>query len=164
MTEPYYLLNRNYNYAFHNELFVRNTSVRPGFRETALDRVAQARERAEIAEARRNRFASKLAGSGGANAALEAFVEDIGAYVSFNLRRAARLRQMSAEFEKTRAGLQHATHLYEGEGKVLGSVLMAIVRKHHVAATSTGLAPVLGPFIERCEKIEQAYANRIIGF
>jgi hypothetical protein len=71
---------------------------------------------------------------------------------------------MSAEFERTPAGLQHATHLYEGEGKVLGVRLADILAKHNRVLTSAPLAPITADFIATSRAVYDAYANRVVGF
>jgi len=135
----------------------------PGFRETAAHHVATARQHAKAGDARLAGIAHRLHDEA-ADGVLAAFLEDVQAYVAFNLRRATRLEEMSAEFVQTKAGLQHATHLYEGEGKVLGLLLMEIVHKHHGAVEAPSLDSSLSRFVTTAQAIEHAYANRIIGF
>ena len=156
----YYVLDRNYNYAFHNALFLRHTPVLPGFRATALEEVARIRPVARAADARLANIRVQLP----LETSLVAFLDDVSGYVAFNLRRAATLERMSAEFEQTQAGLQHATHLYEGEGKVLGEVLMDILEKHRAVTSNAELAALVDPFIATSRGIFDAYSNRIIGF
>jgi hypothetical protein len=77
---------------------------------------------------------------------LVALLDDLTAYAAFNFQRAALLERMSGEFAQTKAGLQHATHLYEGEGKVLGEQLDAIVKKHDAVLSSLVIAPLSSDF------------------
>jgi hypothetical protein len=156
----YYVMDRNYNYWFHNELFLRNTPVAPGFREASLRRIEAARSRAAEADARLTSLRAALP----ATHPLLAPVEEAAAYVQFNLRRAAILERMTAEFEQTKAGLQHATHLYEGEGKAIGSVLAEVLSKHERTIEDRSLAPATRPFVDAATRVRDAYANRIVGF
>ena len=73
---------------------------------------------------------------------------------------------MSAEFETTKAGLQHATHIYEGEGKYLGVQLARAARAStaRLLTTTTAGPAVAGDFVKRARAIEEKYANRIVGF
>ena len=71
---------------------------------------------------------------------------------------------MSAEFERTPAGLQHATHIYEGEGKHLGVQLAALLDKHRGALTAATVSPVVSDFVAGSRAIHAKYANRIVGF
>ena len=156
----YYVLDRNYNYAFHNALFLRNTPVLPGFRDTALADVATMRRLAEQADARQAAVQAALP----AHDALLAFLDDVRGYVAFNLRRASMLEELSGEFERTHAGLQHATHLYEGEGKVLGELLMDLLAKHQLVVEHPDFGQIVGPFVDTGQAIYDAYSNRIVGF
>ena len=156
----YYLLDRNYNYAFHNALFLRHTPVVPGFRAKALEAIADARRDAEQTSERRE-------GLGGAIACshpLSAFLEDVAGFSDFQFERARTLEEMSGRFEKTEAGLQHATHLYEGEGKILGIRLAQVVRKHRLLLDRSDFAGVTSAFVEAAARIEARYADRIVGF
>ena len=156
----YYVLDRNYNYAFHNALFLRNTPVLPGFRETALAKVATMRRLAARSDTRLATVQAALPVHDG----VRALLDDVHGYVAFNLRRASMLEEMSGEFERTQAGLQHATHLYEGEGKVLGVLLMDLLAKHREVVESPALRDVAGPFVDASQAIYDVYANRIVGF
>jgi hypothetical protein len=71
---------------------------------------------------------------------------------------------MSAEFERTEAGLQHATHLYEGEGKMLGERLERVLEKHHVVLAAPAVQPITADFVTISRRVHEAYANRIVGF
>ena len=71
---------------------------------------------------------------------------------------------MSAGFVQTQAGYQHATHIYEGEGKVLGVELKAILDKHRAVLAAPALAPVTGEFSRLSQGVYQKYADRIVGF
>ena len=95
---------------------------------------------------------------------LAALLDDVTAYVAFNFERAALLERMTAEFERTKAGLQHATHIYEGEGKVLGVRLSEIVKKHDAVLSSPVMAPVTSEFVTLSRAVYDKYADRIVGF
>jgi hypothetical protein len=71
---------------------------------------------------------------------------------------------MSAAFVQTEAGYQHATHIYEGEGKVLGVQLKEILDTHRAVLTAPALAPVTGDFERLSEAVYRKYADRIVGF
>jgi hypothetical protein len=114
----YYILDRNYNYDFHNRLFWRSTPL----------------------------------------------LADVRAYAAFTFDRAPVLERMTAEFVKTEAGLQHATHLYEGEGKVLGVRLAEILDKHAKVLAAGEVQPVTGEFVTVSKAVHDLYANRIVGF
>lgn len=156
----YYVMDRNYNYWFHNELFLRNTPVMAGFRDIALRRIAAARDRTVSVDLRLDRLRAQAP----ANHPLGALLDEAAAYVHFNLRRAAILERMTAEFQQTKAGLQHATHLYEGEGKAIGAVLAQVLAKHQRTLDDPSLGPVAQPFADAGRRIHEAYANRIVGF
>ena len=64
----------------------------------------------------------------------------------------------------TEAGLQHATHIYEGEGKVLGVRLAEILDEASRRAVAPVAAPVVGDFLTISRSVHDAYANRIVGF
>ena len=93
-----------------------------------------------------------------------ALLADIRAYVEFNLRRAAILESKTAEFEQTKAGLQHATHIYEGEAKVVGIRLMDIIHKHQAVTSGPAFAPMMGEFLTISRQVYDKYSNRIVGF
>jgi hypothetical protein len=84
--------------------------------------------------------------------------------VAFNFRRAAILEQKTAEFERTKAGLQHATHIYEGEGKVVGVRLMDIIGKHRAVTAAPALAPITGDFMTISRAVYEKYSKRVVGF
>ncbi len=160
LLDAYYVLDRNYNYAFHNALFLRNTPVVPGFRAKAIAAIAQARREAEAAGERRAALGETLA----CTHPLSAFLEEVGRFSEFQFERARILEEMSGSFEKTEAGLQHATHLYEGEGKILGIRLAQVVRKHQPLLERSDFAAVTSPFVEAAARVEARYADRIVGF
>jgi hypothetical protein len=160
MIDGYYILDRNYTWDFHNELFLRHTPLLPGYRAAGLARVAEAA--ALKAEADRQAAAARAALAD--DNPLAAALDDVRAYVAFNFDRAARLESMSAGFEQSKAGLQHAAHLYEGEGKVLGMVLSDILVKHRRALAAPAAAPYTGEFLTQAHGIVDAYASRIVGF
>jgi hypothetical protein len=71
---------------------------------------------------------------------------------------------MTAGFVQTQAGLQHATHLYEGEGKVLGVRLNDILEKHKAVLAAPAVAPITNEFNRLSRAVYQKYADRIVGF
>jgi hypothetical protein len=160
LTHAYYVLDRNYNYAFHNALFLRHTPVLAGFREKALADIAGARSIAEQVDHRLGPLRAALPESGG----LGRFLDEVSGHVAYNFRRAAVLEEMSGRFERTQAGLQHATHIYEGEGKRLGEQLTMILEKHHAVLEDPGAKTMTAAFVSACLQIQQTYANRIVGF
>ena len=158
LLDGYYVLDRNYNYHFHNELFVRSTPLVPEYRAVGLALIAEGRDkrqRGDTAAADVELDASNP---------LKAFLDDVRAYVAYNFDRATTLERMSGEFEKTKAGLQHATHIYEGEGKYLGVQLATLLEKHRAVLTSKEAGPIVAEFVTRARAIEAKYANRIVGF
>jgi hypothetical protein len=154
LLEAYYVLDRNYNYAFHNALFLRSTPVVPGFRGKALEAIAKAK--AKAADASQEAF--------DCGQPVAAFLEDVKRFTEFQFERARILEAMSGDFEKTEAGLQHATHLYEGEGKYLGIQLRELLRKHQALLAREDLREVVAPFVQAAARIESRYASRIVGF
>ena len=95
---------------------------------------------------------------------LGALLADVRAYATFTFDRAPVLERMTAEFVKTEAGLQHATHLYEGEGKVLGVRLAEILDKHAAVLAAPAVQPVTAEFVTVSKAVHDLYANRIVGF
>lgn len=155
----YHVLDRNYNHAFHNALFLRHTPVLADFRPKALGEITRARRLAEAADARLQELAPSLPRED----SLGALLQELQGYVAFNLRRASLLEEMSGRFERTEAGLQHATHLYEGEGKMLGITLRQVLDKHRSVLEMPAPA-ALARFAQAGREIHEAYANRIVGF
>lgn len=156
----YYVLDRNYNYDFHNRLFLRSTPLLPDYRAVGLRAVQEAERLRAEADAR-------LAAVGPlphTTDRLGALLEDVRAYAAFTFERARVLERMSATFERTEAGLQHATHLYEGEGKVLGVGLAELLAKHHVVLSAPAVASTAAEFVAVSRAVHDAYANRIVGF
>jgi hypothetical protein len=156
----YYILDRNYTWDFHNELFLRQTPLLPGYRAAGLALVEEARGLRDEAD----RMADVARASLSNDDRLAALIDDLRAFAAFNFERGPMLEQMSAGFEQTKAGLQHAAHLYEGEGKFLSSRLQEITEKHRVVLTSPAAAPVTSEFNRTSQAISQAYENRIVGF
>lgn len=152
----YYIVDRNYTWHFHNELFMRSWPVLPDYRGVALERIVVARATAARADAQ---TVALPAGS-----PLAALLEDVRAYVAFNFHRADVLERLTAEFERTRAGLQHAAHIYEGEGKLVGLGLDELLRKHAAVLAAPSAAGVTGPFLDISRRVHASYANRIVGF
>ena len=160
LVDGYYIADRNYNYSFHNALFLRHTPVLPDFRLVALSRIAHASQLAAAADAEAAAVEKALPETD----PLRALVADVKAYVAFNFRRAAILEQKTAEFQRTKAGLQHATHIYEGEGKVVGVRLLDIIGKHRAVTAAPALAPITGDFMTISRAVYDKYSKRIVGF
>lgn len=156
----YYVLDRNYNYDFHNRLFLRSTPLLADYRAAGLRDVAAAQDLRQNAD-----LAATAARPGLApDDPLGVLLDDVRAYAAFTFGRAPVLERMSAGFEQTEAGLQHATHLYEGEGKVLGVRLAEILEKHRGVLTAPVVAPVVTEFVTVSRAVHDRYANRIVGF
>lgn len=160
LVDGYYIADRNYNYAFHNELFLRRTPILPDFRRVALQRTHEAAVMARDASARADAVRPLLPPGD----PLGALIDEVREYTDFNIRRSAILERMSGQFERTKAGLQHATHLYEGEGKVLGVRLMEALAKHRATTEAAALTPVTADFMARARAVHARYADRIVGF
>jgi len=158
MLDGYYILDRNYNYHFHNELFVRRTPLLPHYRSAGLAQVAQARALRLAADAAASRVPLAAGDPFGA------LLTDVRAFVDFNFDRAATLERMSAQFEQTSAGLQHATHIYEGEGKYLGVQLAELLARHQRVLAAPQAAPIVAAFVTISRAIHDKYSNRIVGF
>ncbi len=156
----YYLLDRNYNYDFHNRLFLRDTALLPDYRSVGLSRVREAEALRAEADARSALVHPALTPED----PLAALLDDVRSYAAFTFGRAPVLERMSAEFERTEAGLQHATHLYEGEGKMLGERLERVLEKHHVVLAAPAVQPITADFVTISRRVHEAYANRIVGF
>jgi hypothetical protein len=156
----YYVLDRNYNYHFHNELFLRSTPLLADYRTVGLNMIREA----EALRAEADKVAAAIRRSLDVTDPFASLLDDVKAYAAFTFARAPVLERMSGEFERTPAGLQHATHLYEGEGKVLGVRLAEILAKHHATLSSPVAAPVTSEFTSISRAVHDAYANRIVGF
>lgn len=156
LVDGYYVAERNYTYDFHNELFVRSWPVLPDYRRVALAKIADARATAAEADARPT---TRRDGD-----PLQAWVDEVRAYVAFNVARAAVLERLSGEFERTQAGLQHAAHIYEGEGKLVGLGLRAIEDKHVHLLQAPAAVPIVAPYLAKSRAVHDRYANRIVGF
>jgi hypothetical protein len=160
LLDGYYILDRNYTWHFHNELFLRHTPLLPGYRAAGLQRIAEARALKVEADG----LAAAARGTLDDGQPIAALLDEVRAFVAFNFDRAARLEAMSAELEKSPAGLQHAAHLYEGEGKVLGLVLADILVKHRTVIESQEATAVTAEFATQSREMVEAYANRVVGF
>ena len=160
LLDGYYILDRNYNYHFHNELFLRSTPLLADYRQVGLSKVREA----EALRAQADAEAAGVRGQLSSGDPLTALFDDLAAYADFNFGRAVLLEGMSAGFERTKAGLQHATHVYEGEGKVLGVQLSEILAKHDSALSSPAVAPIAAEFVTISRAVHDKYANRIVGF
>ncbi len=156
----YHLLARNYTYDFHNELFVRRTPLVPDYRAVGLSIVEDARRMRVEADASTEAARAGLAGDD----PLRALLDEMQAYVAFNFDRAPLLEDLSAGFEATKAGLQHAAHLYEGEEKYLGVALNGILAKHARVVDSPELAPVMATFVATSRRVYELNADRVVGF
>jgi hypothetical protein len=156
----YYILDRNYNYDFHNRLFLRNTPLLPDYRSVGLAAVSEAERIRADADAATRAVHHDLP----ADDPLGALLEDVHTYAVFTFDRAPIITRMTAEFEKTEAGLQHATHVYEGEGKMLSVRLNEILMKHSAVLQAEAVKPVTSEFLTIGRSIHDAYANRIVGF
>lgn len=156
----YHILDRNYTYDFHNELFLRSTPLVANYRASGLGLVDEARRLRADADARATAARATLANDD----PLASLLDDIRAYVAFNFDRAPTLERLSGEFARTQAGLQHAAHLYEGESKFLGTRLSEILAKHHGVIDSADTAPITGEFASVSRAIHDAYAHHVVGF
>jgi hypothetical protein len=154
LVDGYYIAERNYTFDFHNHLFLRAWPVLPEYRRVALEAIAEARQMAGRAEV------SPSAGAG----PLASWLAEVRAYVAFNFARASVLERLTAEFERTQAGLQHAAHIYEGEGKLVGLGLRAIEDKHRATLTNPQMAPIVADYLRAAAAIHARYADRIVGF
>ncbi len=156
----FHILDRNYTYDYHNELFLRSTPLVPNYRQAGLARVAEARAMWVAAEP----LGAAARGALTDDDPLAALLDDVRGYAAFSFERAPLLEDMTAGFERTKAGLQHAAHLYEGEGKYLGTGLMDIVTKHQRAVDAAELQPVTAEFARISRAIFEAYADHVVGF
>lgn len=160
LLEGYHLLDRNYTYDFHNELFLRHTPLVANYRAVGLEKVAEARG----LRARADELAARSRPSLGESDPLAALLDDVRGYVAFTLDRSPQLERMSGEFERTKAGLQHAAHLYEGEGKFLGVQLRELLKKHAAVLRSSVARPATAELTFAGHRIEEMYAHRVVGF
>jgi hypothetical protein len=156
--DGYYILDRNYNYHFHNELFVRHTPLLPNYRSAGLAMINDARPLCAAADAAAER--AELS----SDQAFGALLSDVRAYVAFTFDRASTLERMSGQFAQTKAGLQHATHIYEGEGKYLGVQLADLLARHRATLEAPAAAPIVSDFVAKSRAIHDKYSNRIVGF
>jgi hypothetical protein len=156
----YHILDRNYTYDFHNELFLRSTVLVPDYRAVGLGLVEEARRLRADADARATAARATLANDD----PLAALLDDLRDYVAFNFDRSPTLERLSGEFAATKAGLQHSAHLYEGESKFLGTRLAEILAKHHAVIESPAVSPVTAEFASVSRAIHDAYAHHVVGF
>jgi hypothetical protein len=156
----YHILDRNYTYDFHNELFVRHTPLLPDYRARGLALVADARGQWKVADQKAAAVRATLANGD----PLGALLDDVRGFAAFSFERAPVLERMTGGFERTKAGLQHAAHLYEGEGKYLGTGLLEIVTKHAAVVDAPAMGPVTSEFARSSREIFAAYAHHIVGF
>jgi hypothetical protein len=160
LLDGYHILDRNYTYDFHNHLFLRYTPLVANYRAVALQKVEEARRLAVEADALGAAARAQLP----ADDPLAALLDEMRAYAAYNFDRAPVLERLSAGFERTPAGLQHAAHLYEGECKELGTRLMDILVKHHAVLDSPATAPVTRQFALMSQAVYAAYAEHVVGF
>lgn len=160
LLDGYYVLDRNYNYHFHNELFLRSTPLLANYRDVGLGMIATAASLRADGDAAAARALAVLPVA----TPLATMLADARGYVAYSFERAATLERMTAGFETTKAGLQHATHVYEGEGKFLGVGLAQLLDKHQAALSAPATAPVTRDFVAASRAIHDKYANRIVGF
>lgn len=160
LTDGYYILDRNYTWHFHNVLFARSWPILPNFRAVALERIAAARRTWVTAGESSAKVHASLAGQ----PALISLVDETELFLKFNFDRAALLETMSAKFVETNDGLQHAAHLYEGEGKLVGMQLGDILKKHEAALSAPNLGTALSEFKRVTSAIFDAYKDRVVGF
>jgi hypothetical protein len=156
----YYVLDRNYNYDFHNRLFLRSTPLLANYRTVGLADVHAAIDMRNQADGIALRAEESLP----VGEALGALLRDVKDYAAFTFDRAPVLERMSADFEQTQAGLQHATHIFEGEGKMLGVRLAEILTKHRAVLEASSMKPITGEFVSISQAVHDKYANRIVGF
>ena len=156
----YHILDRNYTYHFHNELFVRHTPLVPEYRTVGLGLVEEARHRKTDADAEAGHVLATLA----SDDPLAALLQDLRGYLRFVFDRAPTLERLSGEFERTRAGLQHAAHLYEGEAKYFATTLAALSAKHKAVLEAPELAPITSTLKASLHEVDALYANRVVGF
>ncbi len=156
----YDLLARNYTWDFHNELFLRHTPLVANYRQAGLALVGEAVVLHADASMRVAAARALLAEGD----PLAALLDDLAGYAAFNVNRSPTLDHMSLSFQRTKAGLQHAAHLYEGEAKYLGDGLAAIVRKHQRTVDAPALSGVMREFVLASRAIHEAYADRIVGY
>lgn len=156
----YHVLDRNYTYDFHNELFLRHTPLVPNYRAVGLGMVRDARR----LKADADRHAEAAKASLATDDPLRALLDDVSGYIDSNFTREQTTETMTAAFEKTKAGLQHSAHFYEGEGKYLGARLLDVVQKHQAVMNAPALLPVTQEFAATSRSIFDAYANHVVGF
>jgi hypothetical protein len=156
----YHILDRNYTYHFHNELFLKHTPLITNYRAVGLAKVEEARKLREIADAQGAAVRATLA----SDDPLAALLDELRAYAAFNFDRAPMLERLSGQFERTPAGLQHAAHLYEGESKMLGTGIRDILNKYHGVISAPATAAVTCDFAASCQSVWQAYAHHVVGF
>ncbi len=156
----YHILDRNYTYDFHNELFIRHWPLLPDYRAAGLGLVEESRRLRGDAD-------RALIGARAAltdDDPLAALLDDLHGFAAFDFDRAPALASLSAGFARTPAGLQHAAHLYEGEKKYVAAGLSQIAAKHHAVLESDAARPVTAEFATTVASIDRAYAHHVVGF
>jgi hypothetical protein len=156
----YHILDRNYTYHFHNELFLKQTPLITNYRAVGLAKVEEARKLREVADAQGAAVRATMS----SDDPLVALLDELRAYAAYNFDRAPTLERMSGEFERTPAGLQHAAHLYEGESKMLGIGIRDILNKYQTVLSSSATAAETRDFAATCQSVWQAYAHHVVGF
>jgi hypothetical protein len=160
MLAGYHILDRNYTYDFHNELFLRHWPLLPGYRAAGLELVEQSQRLREDAD---RRFTEARAGLRNEDP-LAALLDDLHGFAAFDFDRAPRLASLSEAFARTPAGLQHAAHLYEGEKKYVAAGLSQVAQKHHAVLDAPAVRPIVAAFAATVAAIDQAYAHHVVGF
>ena len=158
----YYILDRNYNYDFHNRLFLRSTPLLADYRRVGLTKVARGRSAARRGRCAAGARARRAGGRRSAGGAARRRACATPRSPSGARRCSSGCPPGSCE---TEAGLQHATHIYEGEGKVLGRAARGDSRQASRGACGAGAtAAVTAEFSRDQPGRVQTYANRIVGF
>ena len=156
----YHILDRNYTYDFHNELFLRRWPLLPDYRGGGLRLVAQARRLRADAESKAAAARALLRDDD----PLAALLDDLRGSIAFAFDRSSTLERLSGDFAQTKAGLQHAAHLYEGESKYVATSLAAVLAKHHAVFETAALTPVTAGLAATARTIDEAYGHHVVGF
>ncbi len=156
----YHILDRNYTYDFHNELFLRHWPLLPDYRHAGLRLVEEARGLQADADAKGRAARAGLRD----DHPLAALLDDLRGSIAFAFDRSSTLARLSGDFAQTKAGLQHAAHLYEGESKYVATSLAAVLAKHHAVFETEALTPVTAGLAATARAIDEAYGHHVVGF
>ena len=156
----YHILDRNYTYDFHNELFLRHWPLIPDYRVAGLTLVDEANRLRADADRRFTQTRASLRDDD----PLAALLDDLHGFAAFDFDRAPVLASLSGGFARTPAGLQHAAHLYEGESKYVASGLSQIAQKHRAVVESPTVRPLIAEFAATVASIDRTYAHHVVGF